>query len=250
MKKSVFLFFACVAFSYAGTNYFGTILLTDGVNIMPNVAVPTPEEVIRTKAEAVAVRSQATDASAAVAALQAQADALQIKAAALNGTTIVYGSAVSFGSTTVEANTNATAIILEMNLTSNVVDTLYVDFYVFFSTPLAGLPTAEHSVVLPTEGVGEWSPKETLSSQLTTRTVDGVETECYLITVGVPSANPSGFFRISGEAQETVVGQFLVLEKLTVNGVSGLDEYIPGIGLFKQGLLVELVEQADFDGGN
>lgn len=244
MKKSVFLFFACVAFSYAGTNYFGTILLTDGIGILPNVAIPTPAEVLLARSEASSAKQGADAATLALNALADVADKLQVQTDALNGTAIVRGACTSFGSQSIEANTNATAQILAINLTSNAVDKLYIDIYTRFSEPPAGMPTVQHSVTLGSNEPTEWTGLEDLGSSLVNYPFEGNMVECYKNTVAVSSANAFGFFRVKGEAQQTVIGQFLIIYGgFTVNGVVGKTVFVEGIGQFLNGLLVDALEE-------
>lgn len=228
----------CAVLASADEAYFGTVLMHNSGTIVPNMAVPSPEDVGAAQAAAQAAKAAANAATAATVALSETATALRDETTALNGAALVYGSCTSFGSQAIEASTNATARILSINLTSNVVDTLYIDIYTRYDEAPAAMPTVEHSVTIASGGVTAWEPLEDLGSTLTT--YGGVE--CYKNTVAVPSANASGFFRVKAEAQETVVGQFLVIYVgITVNGMSGQTVYIEGLGQFIFGVLAEPV---------
>lgn len=227
---------------YAESVYFGTVVMADGAQILPNIAIPTPAEVSSAQASALAARVAANAATAAVVALSDTATTLQAETSALNGTALVYASCTSFGSQAIESTTNSTAQILAINLTSNVVGLLYIDIYTRYSEAPAGMPTVEHSVSLGAGGVTEWTALTDLGSSLTTYPVAGTDVECYKNTVAVSGANASGFFRVKAEAQQTVVGQFLVIYAgLTVNGRTGLTMYVEGLGQVVGGLLVEPV---------
>jgi len=246
MKRLTFyvILFALAVCAKADTNYFGTILLTDGASLIPNVAVPTPAEVTTTAAKATAAKASADTASSTLQALASTVATLQTETDALNGSAIVYGSCTSFGSQAVESSTNATAQLLAINLTSNVVGMLYIDIYTRFSDAPASMPTVEFSQTLAAGGVTEWDDLSDLGSVLTTYPFDGEIVECYKNTVAVPSSNPSGFFRVKGEAQQTIIGQFLVIYGgFEVNGITGKTIYVDGFGQFVYGLLGDLVEE-------
>ena len=241
MRYTLILFFACtLALFGAGTNYFGTILLTDGIGIIPNVAIPTPAEVLLARSEASSAKQGADAATLALDALTDAAAKLQVQTDALNGTAIMYTSCTTFGSQAVESSTNATVRMLNINLTSNAVDMLYVDIYTRFSEAPAGMPTVQHSVSLAGGGATEWVSLPDLGSVITTFPIDGVDVECYRNTVAVPAANASGFFRVKGTAQQTVIGQFLIIyHGFTVNGVQGKTMFVEGFGQFISGLLCD-----------
>lgn len=242
MTRTILMLAACAAMARA-EEYAGTIMMHNGSTLLPNMAVPTPAEVSGTK-------TAADSAAGSAAALRAQADVLGARAlsletsvSALDGSAIVYGSCVAFGSVSVEAATNATARVLGFNFPSNTAETVYVDIYTWFSEPPAETPAVEHSATLPDDESGAWSELSALGTVLTTYEAGGVEYECYRSSVGVPAANLSGFFRIRGEAQQTVIGQVLVIyHDMTINGVSGLSTNVAGIGQFMRGLLVEPLE--------
>lgn len=223
--------------------YFGTIMMHDGTSIVPNRVVPTPAEVAAAQSAAQSAATAAGIATATNAVLLSTAARLEVAAGALDGAAILYGSCVAFGSQAVEASTNATARLLAINLSSNVAGVLYVDLYTWFSEPPASLPEVDHAQALPAADPGGWTQLEDLGTVLTTFPVEGVDTECYRSTVGVPGADAAGFFRVRGEAQQTVVGQLLVIyDGLTVNGVRGITTTVPGLGTFYDGLLMEEVE--------
>lgn len=234
----VALLSCCFIVQADAAEYFGTAVMSDGIHILPNIAIPTPGEVSSAQAEALAAKLAANAATAAAVALSDAATALQTETSALNGTVLVYSSCTSFGSQAMEAATNATAQILAINLTSNVVGMLYIDIYTRYSEAPAGMPTVEHSVSLAAGGVTEWAALTDLGSVLTTYPVAGVNVECYKNTVAVPEANASGFFRVKADGMQTVVGQFLVIHVgLTINGQTGKTIYIDGLGQFISGVL-------------
>jgi hypothetical protein len=240
--KSLLLLSALLfaGFDAMSEEYFGTLLMHNGGAMLPNVAVPTPGEVSAVESAADAARSAALALSHDVDALEASATDLAVKTSVLNGVVIVYGSCTSFGSQAVEANTNSTAQILAINLTSNVVGTLYIDIYTRFSDAPAAMPTVEHSATLAQGGVTEWTALSDLGTVLTTYN----SVECYRNTVAVPASAASGFFRVKGEAQQSIIGQFLVVyEGISVNGVIGRTAYIEGLGQFVYGFLGEPVEE-------
>lgn len=243
MRKFIlFSLFFCTCISAFAQDRFGTIMMHDGVGLVPNVAIPTPAEVLLARSEASTAKQGADAATLALDALTVAAAKLQVQTDALNGTAIMYTSCTTFGSQAVESSTNATARMLNINLTSNVVEMLYVDIYTRFSEAPDGMPTVQHSVSLAGGGATEWVSLPDLGSVITTFPVDGVEVECYKNTVAVPAANASGFFRVKGTAQQTVIGQFLIIyHGFTVNGVRGKTIYIEGIGQHIDGLLMEPV---------
>ena len=244
MKYFKLVLILCVGLVRADGEYFGTILLENGGTIIPNVAVPTPAEVISTASAATAAKASADSATATLQALATTAAMLQAETSALNGAAIVYGSCTSFGSQAVESATNATAQLLAINLTSNVVGLLYIDIYTRFSDTPASMPTVEFSQTLAAGGVTEWAGLADLGSVLTTYPFQGNVVECYKNTVSVPSSNPSGFFRVKGEAQQTIIGQFLVIYGgFSVNGIVGKTVYVDGLGQFVFGFLGDLVEE-------
>lgn len=243
MRRAFLILAACAAMARADEEYVGTVLLHDGSTIVPNMAVPTPAEVQEAKAAGLAAEQAATALGQQVQHCVAAAEGLEVAVAALNGQAIMYGSCVSFGSVSVEASTNATARLLDMNVVSNANDTLYVDLYTWFSEEPASLPVVEHASALPAQEAGGWAALDDLGTVLTNIVVAGVPTECYRSTVGVPEASAAGFFRVKGEAQQTVIGQLLVVyEGFTVNGVQGVSTNIAGVGTFHSGLLMELLE--------
>lgn len=249
MRYAFLLIFCFAVASFAQSpvdeKYTGTIVLTDGVNLVPNSIIPTPAEV-----EAVRVKAAlAYDAAAVVYSssviVAGQANDLEMKTSALNGTQIVYGSCIAFGSQAIEVNTNATAMIIAQEFPSNTVDQVFINIYVHYTETLKAPPVVEvaSNLITPT-----WAGAATLESELTTYPVAGVPVECYRILVSFEGSITKLYMRTKGELQESVIGQFNILENLTINGVRGKDE-VNDIGTFKYGLLVEELDMNLFGEG-
>lgn len=237
--KTLALFLSFSLCALAGpTNYFGTVLLTDGISLLPNVAVPTPAEVSAAMSAATTAATGADSVSADAIILDQQAAALSVRVAALDGAQIVYGACVSFGSQAVEVNTNATVTTIGMDFPSNTVSTTYVELYVYYSEPMAGVGIQTASTPIS----ATWADVVPLETELTTYPVAGQPVECYRMLTSVPADVETLFLRASGELRETVVGQFNVFESLTVNGVRGLTT-TNAIGIHIDGLLVEALSE-------
>ena len=236
MIKTISLFLACAACAFAEPTYFGTVLLTDGNSLIPNVAVPTPSEVDNTIAAAEIVYESASMLSSMQGMMKLDVDSLAVSVSALGGQQIVYGTCVSFGSQAIESPTNVTATIIGMTNASNTLDTAYFNLYVYYSDAMSGTGIQTASALNAT-----WEDATALETELTTFDVAGAPVECYRMLVGLPAEAASAFLRATGDVLETVVGQLTILDGLTVNGVAGLT-ITNSIGIFKYGLLVEPLE--------
>ena len=210
------------------------MLLERNGAIIPNVLIPTPAEVDAVSDAAASAQSSAELALATAADLATTVTNLDAGVSALSGTQIVYGSCVYFGSQGVEVNTNATAVILGMELASNTVSTTFVEIWVHYSDPMAntGIQTAT------TPNSSTWQQETILQSELTTYPVAGTPIDCYHMLFGMPAATNVSMIRANGELQEVVVGQVNVLDGLTINGIRGVT-ITNSIGIFNDGLLVE-----------
>ena len=218
----------------AGGEYFGTLVLTDGITTIPNAAVVTPEELSAVDGAAKAAESAAEAVASRAGALEYDAAALGHKVAALNGAQIIYGTIIEFGSETITATTNVSAVIVGAAYPSNTVETQYVELFYRVSEPLGGAPVPQ---VASSPG-GAWADAPALETGLTTYPVGGVPVEVYRILLGVPAAAPSAFFRVRGELRQQAVGKTATFGEFTVNGVRGLT-VTNGWGVFVDGLLVE-----------
>lgn len=233
MIKVIALFFACGVCALGQTNYFGTVMLSDGVSVIPNGSVATPAEVALVSVAAAAARAAAEVTYSDAVVVGGKVDTLALRAAALNGQAIVYGSCVSFGSQAIESPTNVTCTIIGMVNSSNTVEHAFYDFYVYYSDAMSGT-----GLELASAANATWAEASVLETELTTF----AGTECYRMLLGLPVGADAQFIRATGDVMKAVVGQLTVLEGLTVNGVEGLT-VTNALGVFRFGLLVELVEE-------
>lgn len=210
--------------------WHGQLLLHDGQSIMPNASIPTPAEVAAISQSAATAKSQAQTLSSTAAALRADAQRLDVQAAALDGSMIVYGTCVAFGAEAVEVPTNISATVVDFNFPSN--GTSYVQLFISYSEPMAEVwPMSATSLS------AEWMRAEPVESLFGTWNIGGQAVDAFRMLVPTDNAEML-FFRGSGEARQSVVGQLNVLGGLTVNGREGLT-VTNSIGVFHQGLLVE-----------
>lgn len=210
--------------------WHGQLLLTDGVSIVPNASIPTPTEVSAVSAAAGKASADAQGIATSAAALRADAQRLDIQTAALDGAALVYGACVAFGAQAVETPTNVTATVMDFNFPSN--GTSYVQLYVHYSDAMAEVwPMVASSLS------AQWQRADAVESVLGTWTIGGQPVEAYRMLVPTGDSDTM-FFRGSGEVRQSVVGQFNVLDGLTINGRAGLTT-TNSIGVFYQGLLVE-----------
>lgn len=246
----VILFALAIGAMAEGTNHIGQFLLTDGVRILPNAAIPTPAEVSAVGASAATAKSGATTAVNSLAVLCSATSNLTDSVSILNGASIMYGACVSFGSQAVESNTNSTSTIVGMEMVSNAVDKTYIDIYTYYDEAPASLPVVEFAESLPGSNASGWAEVVSVSTILTTHVYKGATVECYRNTVAVDAILTSAFFRVKAEGQQTVVGQFLrIYNGITVNGIRGISGVVEGWGTVHDGRLVELVVQTEGDGG-
>lgn len=237
MRKLILAFVAVSAVVAAAEPvYFGTALMTRDGALVPNVAVPTPAEVAAVGVVAESAWTTASALTAEQVELGGDVETLAVRVTALGGQVIVYGTCVAFGSQAMAAPTNVTATILGMTFPSNTVDTVYVNLYVYYSEAMEST-----GVQVASSLSAAWGATPVLESQLTTYPVAGSPVECYRMLIGLPAAAAGAFMRATGDVQAAVVGQFSVLEGLTVNGVAG-SSVTNSLGIFKFGLLVTPLE--------
>lgn len=254
MKKLTFLVMVFVltscAFGQAEETYFGTVMMSAGGQLLPNAAVPTPLEVSAVGVSATQAKASSITALNSLALLFTATSNLTDSVSVLNGASIMYGACVSFGSQSVESNTNAASTIVAMNIVSNTVDKSYVDIYTYYDEAPASLPVVEFAESLPSANASGWVAIVSVSTVLTTHTWKGVEVECYRNTVEVPRLLTGAFFRVKAKGKQTVVGQFLKIYRgITVNGVQGISGEIEGWGTVHDGRLVTLVVETLDEGG-
>ena len=213
MKRLTFFVLLSISLCVHADSYFGTIVLTDGMTLLPNIAIPTPAEVNAVSIVANAAKNSALSLSSELGQMRNAIDKLTYRVSALNGQVIVYGTCIGFGSQAVESPTNVAAMVIGMTFPSNTVSTTYVNLYVHYSSPMATVGIEDASSLS-----GAWGTSTILENVLTTFPVAGVPVECYRMLVGVPTAAEGAFFRATGDVEVSVVGQFSVFESLTVNG--------------------------------
>lgn len=259
--KKLFVLIMCVSavsacFGQEEQSRFGTIMLTDGVSLIPNAVIPTPSEVGTATSKATQAYDAAMIVYSSSVVIGAQADELSIKTSALNGTTIVYGSCIAFGSWGVEVNTNASAIILAQEFPgvftngtgtvfSDTSELTHINLYVHYTDVLKAHPIVQTASTLT---ASQWEATETLDSELTTYLVEGSPVECYRLMVSIPANVTQLFLRTKGELKDNVISQLNVTHDLTVNGIRGKNE-VNELGMFKSGLLVEEIDMTTFGEG-
>lgn len=176
--------------------------------IHPAGAVATLEDISQAAVQALVVAQSAATVSNAAAEVQAMVDSVGEVINSVEGVGYIRGYVLDFGVSEAEVNTNATANIIRYDhAVSNDVTIVYSDIYVYFSEEPAELPVLQWAGSPRVDAT--WQTLPSVATTLTTITVDAVQWECYRITVAMPLALSTAFFRVFATAQQQQVGAFL-----------------------------------------
>lgn len=183
------------------------VLVKQG-DIHPAGAVATLEDISQAAVQALVVAQSAATVSNAAAEVQAMVDSVGDVINSVEGVGYIRGYVLDFGVSAAEVNTNATANIVRYDHAVTTDETsAYSDIYVYFSEEPAELPVLQWAGSPRTDAT--WQTLPSVSTTLTTITVDAVQWECYKIRVAMPLALSSAFFRVFATAQQQQVGAFL-----------------------------------------
>jgi hypothetical protein len=218
--------------------WHGQLLLHDGQSLMPNASIPTPAELEAVARSAGTASSEAQQAAWQAGQLREQTAALEQRVTGFDGGQVVYGTLLEFGSETIAASTNASAVVLGMAFPSNTVHSQYVELWYYCSEPLSGAPQPQ---VAGTASGSVWEEAAVLHSELSTFPVGGKDVEAYKILLEVPGSMDNAFFRVRGELRQQAVGKTSTFGEFSVNGVRGLS-VTNAWGVFVDGLLVHELE--------
>lgn len=205
MKKtttSLLLIFACMI------SFAGEFVTVDQDGKLNTAAVASVTQLASNAVESAITAAKADAVAEAAARVDAMVDGVADVINSVEGVGYIRGFLLNFGVSGVEANTNVTSTIIRYDHdVSNDVSYVYSDVYVYFSEQPATLPVVRWSTSPRADST--WVELESVSTVLTTATVNEVTYDCYRITVAIPVAQASAFFRVFAESVQTTVGNYL-----------------------------------------
>jgi len=205
MRSLIFIAALMPLFAIAQDAEF--VLVKEG-GIHPAGAVATLEDISQAAVQALVVAQSAMTVSNAAAEVHAMVDSVGEVINSVEGVGYIRGYVLDFGVSESEVNTNATANIIRYDhAVSNDVTSVYSDIYVYFSEEPAELPVLQWAGSPRVDAT--WQTLPSVATTLTTITVDSVQWECYRITVAMPLALSTAFFRVFATAQQQQVGAYL-----------------------------------------